>query len=110
MIDALFPYISFPSFLFSLGIPYFTKIKSKINLFESNMRRLIEDAKQGKSLTQTNLLTSLISSTSDDSAADAGTITSDELLGNMFIFMFAGHETTAGISFLFFYFSNPKPL
>ncbi|KAJ3301280.1 hypothetical protein HDV03_001074 [Kappamyces sp. JEL0829] len=94
MVESLRYYIITPKFLFKLPIASLQKLKARIDEFETYMKEFIQDAKDGKSKTQSNLLTALILSTSD--TPDENMLTERELLGNMFIFLFAGHETTAG--------------
>ncbi|KIM26472.1 hypothetical protein M408DRAFT_193558 [Serendipita vermifera MAFF 305830] len=63
------------------------------------MREMIEERRQSaaaESDSQADLFTNLINGTSlEEEEKDGDGLTDEELMGNVFIFLFAGHETTA---------------
>jgi cytochrome P450 len=64
--------------------------------FGGYMHDLLEREKSlGKDSDGLNLMSALVKhSTSEDSAAELGVLQDDEIIGNTFIFLLAGHETT----------------
>jgi cytochrome P450 len=89
-----------PDFMYKLPIKSLEESRSHLEKFDSAMRGFIQDSLTDQTNRDKNMLASLVSSISTE--ATESTLTEREVIGNMFIFMFAGHETTAGtLSFAF---------
>ncbi len=65
---------------------------------------------QGRGLTDRNLMTSLVRASQDEATTGNTGLTESEIYGNMFVFNFAGHDTTAHtFTFaIFFLAANPQ--
>ncbi|RYC59794.1 hypothetical protein CHU98_g6419 [Xylaria longipes] len=65
---------------------------------------------QGRGLADRNLMTSLVRASQDEATAGSSGLTESEIYGNMFVFNFAGHDTTAHtFTFaIFFLAANPQ--
>ncbi|KAJ3292473.1 hypothetical protein HK104_005281 [Borealophlyctis nickersoniae] len=75
-------------------IPMLRETKTGFEEFKSYLLEYIRTASEDKTArAKDNLLSSLVSSRSDPDVK--GTLSESEVLGNVWIFMFAGHETTA---------------
>ncbi|KAI9193082.1 cytochrome P450 [Polychytrium aggregatum] len=83
-------YLILPDWAYSLPFTGLASIKTGFSEFVVYMREFIADAK-ASGQTKTNLLENLVCAADED----IGKLTETELIGNAFIFMFAGHETTA---------------
>jgi cytochrome P450 len=100
MVNSWLVYAALPKSLYLLPIRQLREIKSNMDNFERYLNELINVYKQNPVENENNILNSLITSI-DDKSSDH-TLTLREAIGDMFIFMFAGHETTAGtLSFAF---------
>jgi cytochrome P450 len=84
-------YIALPTWLIRL-LPFkvFKEARQGVDEFDAYMKELYHKAKDEESH-ENNLLNALVKS----AKTDENPLTMRELLGNMFIFLFAGHETTA---------------
>ncbi|TPX32147.1 hypothetical protein SmJEL517_g04693 [Synchytrium microbalum] len=90
------------SFKQSAGAFLDVSVLFKINAqFDSYLREFIADAKSGKKMNENNVLRALVVSTGEDDdftgkaeASDKRVMTEAEIVGNCFIIMLAGHETT----------------
>ncbi|KAJ3575472.1 hypothetical protein NP233_g1074 [Leucocoprinus birnbaumii] len=58
-----------------------------------HMVEMVETRLKSEKVERDDLFTSLLNANSDE--LDGGGLTTDELIGNIFVFMLAGHETTA---------------
>jgi len=74
-----------PKFLFDLPLQKFKQIQAAFALFTSNIEQQMKNAKEKPTTDHKNVLSQLV----------GGTMTDREILGNMFMFYFSGHETTA---------------
>ncbi|KAI8924603.1 cytochrome P450 [Entophlyctis helioformis] len=83
--------LALPAWAYSLPVKKFQHVKLVFAEFETYLREMVRDA---ETQTEANLLVSLVRAAKADNPGEAG-LTEQELIGNMFIFMFAGHETTA---------------
>jgi len=78
--------------LSNLG-PRMSKIKAAFDELEQYMKEMIHDRQNSEKLERYDLFSSLLDANTDD--LDADRLTESELIGNIFIFLLAGHETTA---------------
>ncbi|KAL2919036.1 hypothetical protein HK105_201306 [Polyrhizophydium stewartii] len=85
------PKLLLPKFAFELPIPYLKKVHQYYVEFEQYLREMVRDA---ENQTEPNLLVSLTNAVKADNPANS-ILSEQELVGNMSVFMFAGHETTA---------------
>ncbi|KAI0902826.1 cytochrome P450 [Ustulina deusta] len=82
--------------------------------FQNYMTNQYEEEKrafaQGRGLTDRNLMTSLVRASQDEATTGNTGLTESEIYGNMFVFNFAGHDTTAHtFTFaIFFLAANPQ--
>ncbi|KAI0402397.1 cytochrome P450 [Xylaria palmicola] len=82
--------------------------------FQKYMTTQYEEEKQefsqGRGLADRNLMTSLVRASQDETSAGGSGLTESEIYGNMFVFNFAGHDTTAHtFTFaIFFLAANPQ--
>ncbi|KAI0185532.1 putative cytochrome P450 [Xylaria flabelliformis] len=82
--------------------------------FQKYMTTQYEEEKQafsqGRGLADRNLMTSLVRASKDETLAGGSGLTESEIYGNMFVFNFAGHDTTAHtFTFaIFFLAANPQ--
>ncbi|KAH6583588.1 hypothetical protein BASA61_007919 [Batrachochytrium salamandrivorans] len=83
--------IILPKLAYALPIPSVQRLKLVFDEFEQYSSEMIRDA---DTQTDDNLLVSLTKASRADTDIGGG-LTERELIGNIFIFMFAGHETTA---------------
>ncbi|GAW16696.1 hypothetical protein ANO14919_061330 [Xylariales sp. No.14919] len=74
------------------------------------MKRKSEHSPKGRGLADRNLMTSLVRASQDEATAGSSGLTESEIYGNMFVFNFAGHDTTAHtFTFaIFFLAANPQ--
>ncbi|KAJ3271587.1 hypothetical protein HDV01_006549 [Terramyces sp. JEL0728] len=93
MLNNLYKYIAIPKFMYYLPIRSIQNVKRSIDEFSLYMKELVQDAKKNKG--DGNLLNALAQSVETDEGVEKG-FTEQEIYGNLFIFLFAGHETTAG--------------
>ncbi|KAH9266711.1 hypothetical protein BASA83_010388 [Batrachochytrium salamandrivorans] len=80
-----------PKLAYALPIPSIQRLKLVFDEFEQYSSEMIRDA---DTQTDANLLVSLTKAARADTDIGGG-LTERELIGNIFILMFAGHETTA---------------
>ncbi|KAH9998677.1 cytochrome P450 [Russula vinacea] len=78
---------------------HFSKHARKIDLASKELKQymveMVEARKNGDKVDQRyDLFSGLLDATQDESGSEA-VLGGDELIGNMFVFLFAGHETTA---------------
>ncbi|KAI8807444.1 cytochrome P450 [Cladochytrium replicatum] len=91
----LVEYIAFPKWAFKLPIQYLRDIEVGFSDFHRHMRSLVSTARTEKS-EKANLLAALVKAA--DTESDEGkALSEEEMISNMFIFLFAGHETTANV-------------
>ncbi|KAH6572683.1 hypothetical protein BASA60_006494 [Batrachochytrium salamandrivorans] len=83
--------IILPKLAYALPIPSVQRLKLVFDEFEQYSSEMIRDA---DTQTDDNLLVSLTKASRADTDIGGG-LTERELIGNIFVFMFAGHETTA---------------
>ncbi|KAI0396623.1 cytochrome P450 [Xylariaceae sp. FL0594] len=82
--------------------------------FQAYMTQMYEEEKRAFSQSRgdrdCNLMTSLVRASQDEAAAGSYGLTESEIYGNMFVFNFAGHDTTAHtFTFsIFFLAANPQ--
>ncbi|KAH9273583.1 hypothetical protein BASA83_004251 [Batrachochytrium salamandrivorans] len=91
VINGLQSKIILPKLAYALPIPSVQRLKLVFDEFEQYSSEMIRDA---DTQTDDNLLVSLTKASRADTDIGGG-LTERELIGNIFIFMFAGHETTA---------------
>ena len=90
VIEGLRLKILLPSIAYQLPFKSIQRLKLVFDEFESYLTELIDAASDSN---EANLLTSLVNASREET--DGSGLSMSELLGNIFIFMFAGHETTA---------------
>ncbi|KAJ3101753.1 hypothetical protein HK100_004490 [Physocladia obscura] len=83
-----------PKFLFSLPIKFLRSIKTGAEEFGEYLDEIADLAESNIQEHPTNLIELLVKAGSEDNNTSAK-LSRNELKGNMFIFLFAGHETTA---------------
>ncbi|KAH9266707.1 hypothetical protein BASA83_010384 [Batrachochytrium salamandrivorans] len=91
VIKGLHSKIILPKLAYALPIPSIQRLKLVFDEFEQYSSEMIRDA---DTQTDANLLVSLTKAARADTDIGGG-LTERELIGNIFILMFAGHETTA---------------
>ncbi|KAL2919019.1 hypothetical protein HK105_201289 [Polyrhizophydium stewartii] len=91
VINSLLLKLMLPKFVYSLPIKRIQHLKDCFEEFELYLREMIRSA---DAQTEANLLVSLAKAVKTEDPANS-ILTEQELVGNMFIFLFAGHETTA---------------
>ncbi|KAH6584488.1 hypothetical protein BASA61_007445 [Batrachochytrium salamandrivorans] len=91
VINGLQSKIILPKLAYALPIPSVQRLKLVFDEFEQYSSEMIRDA---DTQTDDNLLVSLTKASRADTDI-GGSLTERELIGNIFIFMFAGRETTA---------------
>jgi len=97
-LDNLVTHAALPKWLLKLPIRNFPRIAQAYNEFEKYLRELIDIGKREqmvKSKSANNILQALIqhSGETQEDIKDR-VLTEDEIVGNAFIFLLAGHETT----------------
>ncbi|KAJ3403799.1 hypothetical protein HDV05_007604 [Chytridiales sp. JEL 0842] len=85
-------WLLFPKFLFKLPIKYLRETKDGYEDFKKYMLEFIKVAEKNENSTLLSLLVKAGSEENEDQG-----LSKDELVGNAFIFLVAGHETTAGV-------------
>lgn len=88
----IIPRLALPGWVMSLS----KKGKEIVLGFEElrmHMVEMVETRLKSEKVERDDLFTSLLNANSDE--LDGGGLTTDELIGNIFIFLLAGHETTA---------------
>ncbi|KAJ3270354.1 hypothetical protein HDV01_007879 [Terramyces sp. JEL0728] len=88
----LFKFILTPNFAYNLPIKSLQLQKQNFDEFHSYLKGFVAWARKPENIDKSNLLSSMVKACQGDS----DTFTEEELVGNIFIFMFAGHETSAG--------------
>jgi cytochrome P450 len=82
-----------PRFVLKLPIPHLKRIDTAFRLFESQLKELIHNARSSTlNSEKRDILTQLAKAEQEESTA---ALTPLEVLSDAFIFLFAGHETTA---------------
>jgi cytochrome P450 len=96
-LDNLVTLIAVPRLLLNVPIPHLQRTKKAYLEFGKYLRDLVDLGKRRHSLKSGNnsILSELVAH-SADSSEDSKTrpLTDDEIIGNAFIFLLAGHETT----------------
>ncbi|KAJ3084762.1 hypothetical protein HK102_000556 [Quaeritorhiza haematococci] len=100
-VDYLLAYLVLPKWVYRLPIPFVQNVDTYVTEYKDYINDFIAEARQLKTHsdatgttdnnTSDNLLTSLV----DASATGEDALKEDELLGNIFVMLVAGHETTA---------------
>ncbi|KAJ3325460.1 hypothetical protein HDV06_004319 [Boothiomyces sp. JEL0866] len=93
MLNNLYKYIAIPKFMYYFPIKSIQNVRKAIEEFSLYMKELLDDAKNRKG--DGNLLNALAQSVETEEGTEKG-FTEQEIYGNLFVFLFAGHETTAG--------------
>jgi len=91
LLDHLLPIILLPAMLLNLPIPYIKKSNDAYVEFGNYLKDLLEKERKnsdGQERTKENLMSVMIKNS-------AGQLKDSEITGNMFVFIIAGHETTA---------------
>src|ERR1700737_1018785 len=85
-----------PKMLLKLPIKVLQKVRQADNEFSNYLRDLLErEKKLGKDSNGKNLTSALIKhAVSEQGGSELGVLHDEELMGNAFIFLLAGHETT----------------
>ncbi|PPQ89474.1 hypothetical protein CVT25_012000 [Psilocybe cyanescens] len=83
----------FPNWLLKYGTPRLRKVKLAYEELGVYMAEMVQDRITSEKIERHDLFTNLLEANNDDS--DGIRLTTDELLGNIFVFLLAGHETTA---------------
>lgn len=91
--DNLDKYLISPNFLLNSRIAYFQKLKLLFSEFEQYLVEVVEQGIRENDSTKNDILTSLIRGM--DTEKEDKCLSSQEILANIFIFLIAGHETTA---------------
>eukprot|EP01080_Neovahlkampfia_damariscottae_P004021 gene4021-7277_t len=81
-----------PSVIYNL--PFFKKQKNSVHDFQEYMKFILEKCRKNK--VEDNLNDSLVKLMVKSQDGEERQLSDKELISNMFIFFFAGHETTAG--------------
>lgn len=93
VVGNLFAIILVPKILRKLPTTYFRKLEDAYNDFGVYMRELLEREKLGKD-SDGNLLSTLVQHSATENGADEeGVLHDQEIIGNTFILLVAGHET-----------------
>ncbi|CAG9984165.1 unnamed protein product, partial [Clonostachys byssicola] len=74
------------------------KVNTACEAFQRHLTEAYEDEKQalicGRSSSKSTYMASLIRASQDEATGSTGGLTEDEIYGNMYIFSFAGHDST----------------
>ncbi|CAI6091937.1 unnamed protein product [Clonostachys chloroleuca] len=74
------------------------KVNTACEAFQRHLTEAYEDEKQalicGRSSSKSTYMASLIHASQDEATGSTGGLTEDEIYGNMYIFSFAGHDST----------------
>ncbi|KAI8609223.1 cytochrome P450 [Chytriomyces sp. MP71] len=90
-------YIITPKPLFYLPIKYLQDTKRGFVEFESYLDQVIDDAESETSAEKPKNLLQMLAKSTFSQISEESKMTKSELKGNSFVFIFAGHETTAGV-------------
>lgn len=93
VLDHLLAVHVLPRWTYLLPIKNLRRIKAGKDFFEAQVRKLIEDRRADLGSGRHDLLASLLEA--NDQESGRASLTSDEILSDVFIFLFAGHETSA---------------
>ena len=84
-----------PKLLWKLPIGYLRECEVGYEEFGKYMHELLErEKKRAKNSDGQNLLAALVKHAAEDDVAEKGRLNDQEIIGNTFIFLIAGHETT----------------
>uniref|UniRef100_A0A8H7XL65 Cytochrome P450 n=1 Tax=Psilocybe cubensis TaxID=181762 RepID=A0A8H7XL65_PSICU len=83
----------FPDILLKYGTPRLRRVRKAYQELGVYMAEMVQERTASEKAERHDLFTNLLEANNDDS--DGVRLTSDELIGNIFIFLLAGHETTA---------------
>ncbi|KAI9197172.1 cytochrome P450 [Polychytrium aggregatum] len=84
-----------PKWIFKLPIDPFRTIGRQFDEFEQYVRRMARQAQDQVSEKPDNLLEAIVGASVQDDEHNAVRLTEDEVVGDIFIFLLAGHDTTA---------------
>eukprot|EP00008_Paramoeba_atlantica_P003345 CAMPEP_0201476702 /NCGR_PEP_ID=MMETSP0151_2-20130828/1852_1 /ASSEMBLY_ACC=CAM_ASM_000257 /TAXON_ID=200890 /ORGANISM="Paramoeba atlantica, Strain 621/1 / CCAP 1560/9" /LENGTH=474 /DNA_ID=CAMNT_0047857163 /DNA_START=187 /DNA_END=1611 /DNA_ORIENTATION=- len=88
-----------PGFLFSLPIPFLNEIDSAFRVFKQTLEEIISSREDGDGTGRAikrDLLSQLMQANRENQSNSHPKLTNSEILGDVFMFLFAGHETSAG--------------
>lgn len=84
-----------PKILWKLPIEYLREAELSYEEFGKYMHELLErEKKRGEDSNGQNLLATLVKHAAEDDVGEKGRLNDQEIIGNTFIFLIAGHETT----------------
>lgn len=84
-----------PKLLWKLPIEYLRECELGYDEFGKYMYELLDrEKKRGKDSDGQNLLAALVKHAAEDDVGEKGRLSDQEIIGNTFIFLIAGHETT----------------
>ncbi|ORY62877.1 cytochrome P450 [Leucosporidium creatinivorum] len=93
VLDHLLAVHVLPSWTYLLPIKKLRRIKAGKEFFEAQVRKLIDDRRADLGSGRHDLLASLLEA--NDQESGHASLSNDELLSDVFIFLFAGHETSS---------------
>ena len=85
-----------PNFMYHLPIPSLRRVGEAFDVFEKTLREVMESSNSSKK----DLISLLIRANEQQEQTTSSTkrkLSQDEIYGDIFMFLFAGHETTAGV-------------
>ncbi|KAI8803908.1 cytochrome P450 [Cladochytrium replicatum] len=91
----LVEYLFYPKWALKLPVPYLSKIDVGFSDFGRHIQSLVSQARAEKT-EKANLLAALVKATDNEPDSEKG-MSEMEMISSMFIFLFAGHETTANV-------------
>ena len=97
--EKMFLRFGLPRFLFYLPIPSLNEIDRAFGVFKQTLEEVISSRESGDepgSPVKRDLLSQLMQANRENQSNSQMKLTNNEILGDVFMFLFAGHETSAG--------------
>eukprot|EP00667_Euglena_gracilis_P010926 EG_transcript_11134 len=94
--DHLLPRLLLPRWAFRLPVPWLRRVGTAFDVFSRTIEGIIASSKEPDAEHRADLLSLMLKANTEAGLAKGHYLSDEEVVGDIFMFLLAGHETTAG--------------